>query len=103
MATTSPSLPLSLMESLMQLAPLDVLLFDTDLVCRYAAPADDTLFGRTAAELVGEPATALFSPRSGDLHSALREAAEDAGSFDYSSYRYTFDDAETRQYSCRSV
>ena len=84
-ATPPPSLPSVLLESLLRLAPLDVLLFDTDLVCRYAAPAGDTLFGRSATELVGEPVTALFSPSSGDLHTALREAAENAGSFDYPS------------------
>ena len=103
MATTPPSLPLSLMESLIQLAPLDVLLFDTDLVCRYAAPANETLFGRTAVELIGESATALFARQSGDLHSALREAAQDAGSYDYRAYRYTDVAAETQQYYCWSV
>jgi hypothetical protein len=91
------------MESLMQLAPLDVLLFDTDLICRYAAPANDTLFGRTAAQLIGEPATTLFSLQSGDLHSALREAAQDAGSYDYPTYRYTDSAAESQQYYCWSV
>jgi hypothetical protein len=87
----------------MQLAPLDVLLFDTDLICRYAAPAGETLFGRGAGDLVGQPATALFSPAYGDLHTALREAAADASSFDYPSYRYTVADAETQQYYCWSV
>jgi nitrogen-specific signal transduction histidine kinase len=105
MATASPSssLPLALLESLVQLAPLDVLLFDSDLICRYAAPAGESLFGRSATELVGETATALFSPQSGDLHTALREAAENAGSFDYPAYRYTMEDAETQQYYCWSV
>jgi hypothetical protein len=91
------------MESLMRLAPLDVLLFDTDLICRYAAPAGETLFGRSTADLVGEPAALLFSLQHGDLHSALRDAAESAGSFDYPSYRYAVDDAETQQYYCWSV
>jgi hypothetical protein len=102
-ASPSPSLPLALLESLMQLAPLDVLLFDTDLICRYAAPAGETLFGRTPADLVGEPASVLFSPEQGDLHTALGEAAADAGSFDYPSYRYAVGDAETQQYYCWSV
>jgi hypothetical protein len=88
---------------MMQLAPLDVLLFDTDLTCRYAAPAGETLFGRSAADLVGESASVLFSPEYGDLHTALGEAAVDAGSFDYPSYRYAVGDAETQQYYCWSV
>jgi hypothetical protein len=99
----SPNLPVVLMESLMRLAPLDVLLFDTDLICRYAAPTDDSLFGRSAAALVGEPATALFSSQHRDLHIALRDAAQDASSFAYPTYRYADTDDETRQYYCWSV
>ncbi len=53
MTTMAPApLPLPLLETLLRMAPLDVLLFDTELVCRFAALADETLFGRTAAEFV---------------------------------------------------
>lgn len=105
MASTlpSPSPPMPLLETLLRLAPLDVLLFDTDLVCRYAALADGTLLGRTAEQFAGEPADAIFGAEAGDLLSALREAAGDAGSYQYPSYRYTFGDAETQTLYCWSV
>jgi hypothetical protein len=87
----------------MRLAPLDVLLFDTDLVCRFAAPAGDTLLGRSAADIVGQSALTLFAPDHGDLHSALWEAADDAGTYDYPAYRYAIEGADTKQFFCWSV
>ena len=59
-ASSSPALPQPLLETLLHRAPLDLLLFDVRLICRYAAPAGDTLLGRTAAELVGQSAEVLF-------------------------------------------
>jgi hypothetical protein len=102
-ALPTPSPPMPLLETLLRLAPLDVLLFDTDLVCRYAALADGTLLGRTVEQLIGEPADAIFGAEAGDLLSALREAAQDAGSYQYPSYRYTFGDAETQTLYCWSI
>lgn len=99
-----PPAPLSaLLDSLLRLAPLDVLLFDTELVCRYAAPADGTLFGRTAAQLVDEPATALFPSGADDLLAALRLAAEQAAAARYASYRYAHREATTETLFCWSV
>jgi hypothetical protein len=102
-ASPPPSPPSALLEALLNLAPLDVLLFDTELVCRYAAPASGQLFGRSAFELVGRHATAIFDPAYGDLHTALRLAAEDAGGAQYPSYRYATADADTHAYYCWSV
>jgi hypothetical protein len=104
-ATSSPppSPPQALLEALLRLAPLDVLLFDTDLVCRYAAPATGVLFGRGADDLLNQHATAIFDPAHGDLHTALRLAAADAAGARYPSYRYTAADAETQTYYCWSV
>lgn len=102
-ASPSPSLPAALLEALLHHAPLDVLLFDTELVCRYAAPASGELFGRSAHALTGEHASAIFDPAYGDIQTALRLAADDAGGAEYPSYRYTAADAETRMYYCWSV
>ena len=93
MPTMAPApLPPPLLETLLRMAPLDVLLFDTELVCRFAALADETLFGRTAEQFIGQPADAIFPPARGDLRSALTLAAGGAGSYAYPSYRYTYAD-----------
>jgi hypothetical protein len=42
-------------------------LFDAELVHRYAASAGDTLLGRTAAEIVGLTARTLFGTGHSDL------------------------------------
>ena len=106
MTTMAPApLPSPLLETLLRMAPLDVLLFDTELVCRFAALADDTLFGRTAAEFVGQPADAIFPPIRGDLRSALELAATSPTSYQYPSYRYTYTDTSgtTETAFCWSV
>ena len=102
-ALLPPFLPRALLETLLYRAPLDVLLFDTRLICRYAAPADDTLVGRTAAELVGASAEEIFGRAGSDLLAALHLAADAATAAQYPAYRYTRDDAESRTYHCWSV
>ena len=87
-------LPPSLLETILRLAPLDVLLFDTELVCRYAAPVGGSLFGRSVDQLVGQPAADIFPPARDDLRSALELAAHNAATYQYPSYRYTYTDIE---------
>ena len=99
----SPFLPRALLETLLYRAPLDVLLFDTALICRYAALADDTFLGHTPAALVGVSAEDIFGREGGDLLTALRLAADAATAAQYPAYRYTRDDAETRTYHCWAV
>ena len=96
-------LPPPLLDTILRMAPLDVLLFDTDLVCRYAAPAGSALFGRTADELVGQSSAEIFAGATDDLHSALKLAADTAASYQYPSYRYTFNESTTQTLFCWSV
>ena len=84
--------PPALLDTLLRLAPLDVLLFDSSLICRYAAPAGDTLLGRTVDQLVGQPASALFPSGADDLKAALKLAAESVSPSRYASYRYAHED-----------
>jgi len=82
--------PVQLLDAMLRMAPLDVLLFDHDLICRYAVLADETLFGRTAGQFIGEPADALFPPARDDLRAALKLAVSGSGaSYEYPAYRYT--------------
>jgi len=103
MTTLPAPLPPVLLETLLWQAPVDVLLFDTDLVCRYAAPASGTLFGKTAQELVGRSAHDIFAPEHGDLHSSLDLAAQTAERYDYPSYRYVHAEATEQTHYCWSV
>lgn len=95
--------PPALLDHLLRAAPLDVLLFDTELVCRYAALVDDTLLGRTEAELVGQSASTLFPSGADDLMSALELAAASASSYHYNAYRYTHHQPATETLYCWSV
>ena len=101
-AYPSPPAPGALLEALLHRAPLDVLLFDAELVCRYAAPAGETLLGRARHALVGAPADAIFGPEGGDLVAALRVAADAAAPSQFPVYRYETGET-TRTYHCWSV
>ena len=85
---SSPTPPAAFLDTLLQLAPVDVLLFDTGLVCRYAAPAEDTLFGRTAEELTGRHAADIFPPAANGLRPVLERAAREAAGWRDARYRY---------------
>ena len=100
MTTASATPPPALLDRLLQVAPIDVLLFDTALVCRYAAPAADTLFGRTAAELVGRPAAAIFPPADSGLGPVLARAAQTAIAWEDHAFRYAARLDEGEQLYC---
>lgn len=102
-AVTPSPLPSSLLDALLRMAPLDVLLFDTDLVCRYAALAEGSLFGRTPDQFIGRPAAEIFPPANGDLRTALTLAAESAAVYNYRPYRYTLTTPEPQTFFCWSV
>lgn len=96
MPLTSPvptPVPVSLLETLLRMAPLDVLLFDAALVCRYAVLGEGTLFGRTADQFLGQPVDAIFPPARGDLRTAMELAAGGSdATYQYPAYRYTYTD-----------
>ena len=99
----SPTPPAAFLDTLLQMAPVDVLLFDTDLVCRYAAPADVTLFGRTVEELVGRPAADIFPPAANGLGHALHRAVREAIGWRAPQYRYTHRTERSQTLYCWSV
>lgn len=104
MVSHSPSpLPSSLLDAMLRMAPLDVLLFDTELICRYAALSEGKLFGRTPDQFIGRPAAEIFPPANGDLRTALTLAAESAAIYNYRPYRYTLTTPEPQTFFCWSV
>lgn len=73
------------------MAPLDVLLFDAALICRYAVLGEGTLFGRTADQFLGQPVDAIFPPARDDLRTAMELTAGGSdASYQYPAYRYTY-------------
>lgn len=98
-----PAPPSVILDHLLRSSPFDVLLFDVELVCRYAAPAGEALLGRSAAELVGKSAGTMFGADASDLLTALRLAADGAATYQYPEYHYEHQDAETRTFHCWSV
>jgi nitrogen-specific signal transduction histidine kinase len=84
-------------------APLDVLLFDTDLICRYAAPADGSLFGRTEEELLGRHAAEIFPDDANGIQPVLAQAAHAAARWENPAYRVRLHDGATERVYCWSV
>ena len=102
-SSPSPTLPPPLLDRVLQQAPVDVLLFDTALVCRYAAPAEETLFGRTPEQLVGRHATEIFPPAADGLRPMLERAAQDAAGWRSPHYRYTYRESGSEMLFCWSI
>ncbi len=98
--TTAPATPPpALLDRLLQATPVDVLLFDTALICRYAAPAEGTLFGRTAAELVGQRAAAIFPSADAGPGPVLARVVQTAAAWEDHAFRYAArTDAGERHY-----
>ena len=105
MATSSPppQLPPSLLDTLLQQAPVDVLLFDTALVCRYAAPAGNELFGRTADQLVGRHAAEILPPAANGLQPVLERAAQEAAAWRNPHYRFTYRERDADLTFCWAI
>jgi PAS domain S-box-containing protein len=98
----SPSLPPRLLEILLRRAPVDVLLFDAALVCRYAAPAGETLFGQTAAELVGRSVSEVFPTQDG-LAAMIEAVLHQDGGWRDPGYRIPRRTEQRAVFSCWSV
>lgn len=86
-----PAPPDALWDTLLHLTPVDILLFDRALICRYAAPAAEAFLGRPPDQLVGQPAAAIFPPAANGLKSVMERVAELAGSTVWLHPRYQFD------------
>lgn len=94
---STTDLPPILCDTLLRLVPLNILLFDTDLVCRYAAPLDDQLLGRPREELMGRPAWEVLPPAGNGLRPMLERAARQTEAWRDPEYRFSrlIDDVET--------
>lgn len=77
--------------------PSHLFVFDTALICRYAAPARDMFLGRPREQLMGRHAAEILPPASNGLGPILERAARDGTAWSTAQYRYSHrgEDAET--------
>lgn len=87
--STATHLPEPLYDVLLRRAPVNVFLFDTDLVCRYAAPVGDALLGQPREALLGRPAAEVLPPAANGLGPVLERVARDAKEWRNPEYRFT--------------
>ena len=102
-ASATAELPPPLYDRLLRLTPVNVLLFDTDLVCRYAAPVGETFQGRRPEDLLGLPAADVLPPASNGLRSVLEQAAHQARAWQNQEYRFTHTVNGVEQPCCWSI
>ena len=76
------------METVYRCDPPQIFIFDSDLICRYAAPAGDTFLGRRREELVGRHAAEILPPTSKRLRPVLERALREQASWSTRRYRY---------------
>lgn len=85
---TAQSLPDSVCETLLQLAPVNVFFFDTELVCRYAAPVGDEFLGLHRDLMPGRPAAEILPPAANGLRREMERAALQATSWHNPEYHF---------------
>lgn len=85
---SDPSLPPEVLDLLLLRAPADVLLLDTTLTCRYAAPAGDEFLGMPREALVGRPVGDVLPPAANGLRPVLEAAARTGAPWQEPRYRF---------------
>ena len=88
-ASPPPGLPPPLFDLVLRLTPLDVLLFDRALICRYAAPAGDQFLGQPRDELEGRHAAEILPPAADGLRPVLERAANEQVNWRDSRYLFS--------------
>ena len=102
-ASATAELPPPLYDTLLRLTPVNVLLFDTELVCRYAAPVGETFLGRRPQDLLGLPAADVLPPASNGLRPVLEQAAREARGWSDQAYRFKHAVGGAEQPCCWSI
>jgi hypothetical protein len=80
--------PPALWDALLHRAPVHVFLFDSDLVCRYAAPAGGGFLGKTEGQLIGRRAEDVLPPAEDGLGPVLERAVRDREPWQRDEYRF---------------
>ena len=102
-ASPTAALPPSLGDALLRLAPVNVFLFDTDLVCRYAAPVGDEFLGEPRERFVGRHAADILPPAANGLRPVLERAAREATAWQNPEYRFIHRIGDVEQPCCWSI
>jgi PAS domain S-box-containing protein len=89
--------PHAFWDRVLRAAPSHLFVFDTALICRYAAPAGEDFLGMPRDNLLGRHAAEILPPASNGLRPLLERAAFEGQEATVPQYRYTHrvGDAET--------
>lgn len=101
-AAQRPEPPSAVLDLLLRLTPVNALLFNTELICDYAAPIDDALLGRPRTQLLGRSAADLLPPARNGLTPHLRRAADEGRGWSAAEFRFVDPSEADRRY-CWSV
>src|SRR5215208_5808260 len=101
--TSGVQLSPHLSDAMLRLAPVNVLLLDDRLVCRYAAPVGDALEGRRPDEVLGRPVTEVLSAARDGLRPVLERAARQATAWRNPEYRFRVPENGGERPCCWSV
>ena len=97
-----PALATGLYDMMVRRAPVNVFLFDDNLVCRYAAPVGDEFLGRPRDEFMGRHAVEVL-PVTDGLRPVLERAAREAVPWRDPEYHFTVSDGEGEQRQCWAI
>jgi signal transduction histidine kinase len=81
--------PHPLWDQVLRLTPIHVFIFDTALICRYAAPLDDVFLGSPRDQLLHRHVSEFFPPAASGLQLSLEQVAQQGVPWRRSGYRYT--------------
>ncbi len=98
-----PSDSTTLLDNLLRRAPLDVFLFDTDLICRYAAPAGDEFLGQRRDQFIGRHATEILAPAADRLRDALERALHERLPWQDHDFRFTVHGSSGKTSCCWAI
>jgi signal transduction histidine kinase len=103
--TTQPEtvLPREVFDTVLRRTPVDVFVFDTDLICRYAAPVGDSFLGQPREQLTGRPAAEFWPPAANGLRPMLQRAAREAESWQDAGYQFVHQAGDQELSCCWSV
>jgi hypothetical protein len=85
---SSVRLSSKLSDALLRLAPANILLFDRNLICRYAAPMHDQFEGRPREALIGLRADQFLQPARDGLRPILESACRELRAWHSEAYRF---------------
>ena len=97
------ALPPEVFDTALRRTPVNVFVFDTDLICRYAAPVGDSFLGQPREQLTGRPAAEFWPPAANGLRPVLQRAAREAERWENDTYHFVHGTGAEERACCWSI